>query len=373
MRNGRGALAVQGRLADLRQGHQAWTEYRNIARPFPGGPYVLLHTLSHLLIRSLAMRCGYPASSIRERIYVEDTAEGLRYGILLYTGTPDAEGTLGGLVQQARHMEDHLADALRMGALCSNDPICAQHAPGTSMERRWLHGSACHGLCTHRRDLVRDAKRLSRPCSGRAGARARRRCLLPGAPMTDALVSLPSHLRRRLEGALDTGLLSTSSSPATLRSVLGLREGGGELSEDLNALERMGISGRAAAAWLRAVDSARNRSPAPDLVWSGPKVPGLHARDTRRVYEELLGGAERSVWASTYVFFDGPQAFAILAGRMDANPEIQVTLLLNIQRSRGDTTAADQLVRRFADRFWTSDWPGEARPRVYYDPSSARS
>ena len=58
---------------------------------------------------------------------------------------PDAEGTLGGLVQQARYIEDHLADALRMGALCSNDPICAQHAPGASMEGRWLHGAACHG------------------------------------------------------------------------------------------------------------------------------------------------------------------------------------------------------------------------------------
>ena len=32
-----------------------------------------------------------------------------------------------------------------MGALCSNDPICAQHAPGQSMEERWLHGAACHG------------------------------------------------------------------------------------------------------------------------------------------------------------------------------------------------------------------------------------
>jgi hypothetical protein len=30
-------------------------------------------------------------------------------------------------------------------ALCSNDPICAQHAPGRSMEGRWLHGAACHG------------------------------------------------------------------------------------------------------------------------------------------------------------------------------------------------------------------------------------
>ena len=149
---GAGAIAewlertsVQQRLEDLWQGHQAWTQSRKLQRPFPGGPYVLLHTLSHLLIRSLAMRCGYPASSIRERIYVEDAADGVRYGILLYTGTPDAEGTLGGLVQQARYIEDHLADALRMGALCSNDPICAQHAPGASMEGRWLHGSACHG------------------------------------------------------------------------------------------------------------------------------------------------------------------------------------------------------------------------------------
>ena len=50
-----------------------------------------------------------------------------RFGILLYTGSPDAEGTLGGLVQEARYIEDHLVLALRMGALCSNDPICSQH------------------------------------------------------------------------------------------------------------------------------------------------------------------------------------------------------------------------------------------------------
>ena len=135
--------AVKQRLDDLATGHQRWMMERKSERPFPGGPYVLLHTLSHLLIQSLAMRCGYPASSIRERIYADGEAE--RYGVLLYTGSPDAEGTLGGLVQQARHLEDHLAQALRMGALCSNDPICAQHAPGQSMEERWLHGAACHG------------------------------------------------------------------------------------------------------------------------------------------------------------------------------------------------------------------------------------
>jgi hypothetical protein len=135
--------AVTQRLEALAGGHQIWMEDRKSERPFPGGPYVLLHTLSHILIQSLSMRCGYPASSIRERIYAD--AEGERFGILLYTGSPDADGTLGGLVQEARHIEDHLAQALRMSALCSNDPICAQHAPGKSMEERWLHGAACHG------------------------------------------------------------------------------------------------------------------------------------------------------------------------------------------------------------------------------------
>jgi hypothetical protein len=112
-------------------------------RLFPGGAYVLLHTLSHLMIQSLAMRCGYPASSIRERIYADPQAE--RFAFLLYTASPDADGTLGGLVQQARHLEVHLAQALRIAAFCSNDPICAQHTPGTAWEGRWLHGAACHG------------------------------------------------------------------------------------------------------------------------------------------------------------------------------------------------------------------------------------
>jgi hypothetical protein len=136
-------VIVRQRIDALAAGHQILMNRRKVQRPFPGGPYVLLHTLSHLLIQSLAMRCGYPASSIRERIYAD--SEGDRYGLLLYTATPDAEGTLGGLVQEARHLKDHLDYALRMSSLCSNDPICAQHAPGSSMEGRWLHGAACHG------------------------------------------------------------------------------------------------------------------------------------------------------------------------------------------------------------------------------------
>ena len=133
--------AVRDRLDGLVRGHQQWAQQRKSARPFPGGPYVLLHTLSHLLIQSLAMQCGYPASSLRERIYAEEG----RYGLLIYTGSPDAEGTLGGLVQQSRRLDEHLTRALEAGGLCSNDPTCAEHAPGNSMTDRFLHGAACHG------------------------------------------------------------------------------------------------------------------------------------------------------------------------------------------------------------------------------------
>jgi len=186
----------------------------------------------------------------------------------------------------------------------------------------------------------------------------------------DALSAIPAHVRRRLAGALESGTLETQSSLIAVRSVLGLREGAEDVVSALGALRQLGISRIAAAAWIWAVDAAAARSPAVDLVWSGPEVPGLHARDTRRVYEELLGSAERSIWACSYAYFDGPRAFDVLARRMEAVPNLNVTLLLNIQRRRGDTTSADQLVRRFAERFWRTDWPGSVRPDVFYDPRS---
>ena len=137
--------AVAARVALLAAGQERWNRGRKKPGVFPGGPYVLLHSLAHLLIQSVAMRCGYPAASIRERIYVDETGE--RYGLLLFTASADAEGTLGGLVEQAPRIEEHLEAALETAALCAGDPVCAHHEPGASMEERWLHGAACHG-CT---------------------------------------------------------------------------------------------------------------------------------------------------------------------------------------------------------------------------------
>jgi hypothetical protein len=101
----------------------------------------MLHSLSHLLLTTVALECGYPASSIRERVYAGQAG----YGILIYTGSPDAEGTLGGLVEAGRRISEFLDVALDGGKLCSNDPVCAEHNPDNEHVRRFLLGSACHG------------------------------------------------------------------------------------------------------------------------------------------------------------------------------------------------------------------------------------
>lgn len=126
----------------LCKGFDRWrSDHHASRRDFPGLPYVMLHSLSHLLLTAVALECGYPASSIRERVYAGEAG----YGILLYTGSPDAEGTLGGLVESGRHIGDHLGAALDAGKLCSNDPVCAEHDPANEHARRFLLGAACHG------------------------------------------------------------------------------------------------------------------------------------------------------------------------------------------------------------------------------------
>ena len=94
------------------------------------------------MLTAIALECGYPASSIKERIYAID---GIGYGVLLYTASADAEGTLGGLVDTGRRIHKLVQQALELGRLCSNDPVCAQHRPESAEERRYLHGAACHG------------------------------------------------------------------------------------------------------------------------------------------------------------------------------------------------------------------------------------
>lgn len=137
------------RDGEFRAAHTAWRERRRIPDPgagYPGLRLVLVHTVSHALMRRFALECGYSQASIRERLYAlpPEDPDGPMAGVLLYTAAPDSEGTLGGLVRlgDPDELERHLRGALLDAGLCASDPLCAEHDPDG--EGITLHGAACH-------------------------------------------------------------------------------------------------------------------------------------------------------------------------------------------------------------------------------------
>jgi hypothetical protein len=140
-----GREAVKRLETRLQGGHRGWRMRRELDpyEGFPGMRYVLLHTLAHLLIRELALECGYNAASIRERVYAEVEGGKDQAGILIYTAAADSDGTLGGLVELGK--PDNLGRLLRQSLdrarVCASDPLCAEHDPTKDQS---LHGAACH-------------------------------------------------------------------------------------------------------------------------------------------------------------------------------------------------------------------------------------
>ncbi|MFD8098595.1 DrmB family protein [Nocardia fluminea] len=112
----------------------------------PAPRYWLLHTLSHILIREMAMSCGYGAASLSERIYgwTSTQQREAAAGLLICTTASDSEGTLGGLValSEPTRLQGLVVSALRRAARCSSDPVCAMRTPSDPED--FLHGAACH-------------------------------------------------------------------------------------------------------------------------------------------------------------------------------------------------------------------------------------
>jgi hypothetical protein len=140
---------VQRLNLEFMNAHKKWRKDRGLQPPedfYPGLRYVLLHSFAHAVIRQLSLECGYTAASLRERIYSSNpgTDRPEMAGVLIYTGAPDSEGTLGGLVYlgQPSILERHLNQAMDCMRLCSSDPLCAEHHPGK--EGTSLHGASCH-------------------------------------------------------------------------------------------------------------------------------------------------------------------------------------------------------------------------------------
>jgi hypothetical protein len=137
--------AVVARVSRVREAYnQAWFD-----RARPGAPLrvitsrlLLVHSIAHALIRQLSLSCGYGSASLRERLYV-DNGEWEMAGLLVFTSSPDADGTLGGLARQGEsaNIVKAFEDGLMSMTWCSSDPLCIE---GVHARSEPANGAACH-------------------------------------------------------------------------------------------------------------------------------------------------------------------------------------------------------------------------------------
>ena len=106
------------------------------------GRFLVVHTLAHVLMRQLSLECGYSTASLRERLFVGKDATDM-CGLLVYTATTDADGTLGGLARQgqAQRIQTSLQQAIRSMRWCSTDPLCIAEMASAPEQ---FNLAACH-------------------------------------------------------------------------------------------------------------------------------------------------------------------------------------------------------------------------------------
>lgn len=105
--------------------------------------FLLLHAISHLLIKELETQAGYPAASLKEKIYSAEDVEDPMSGILIYVAIPDVDGSLGGLAELAepQRLILLLVKLFEKAQWCSLDPVCSGHqGQGPAL----LNLAACH-------------------------------------------------------------------------------------------------------------------------------------------------------------------------------------------------------------------------------------
>ncbi|MFZ1932304.1 MAG: DISARM system phospholipase D-like protein DrmC [Thermoguttaceae bacterium] len=192
--------------------------------------------------------------------------------------------------------------------------------------------------------------------------------------MSDRLLQLADSDLRELAAVLRARRLA---APFTAMSVQRLiaSPAAGDVAGELQRLADHGFQAEQMAAMFDLLVRDRCRRPkvedALDLVTTGPEVPGVTNRDTGVVVRELFACAKRSVLVAGYAVYQGREVFRALADRMAELPELKVRMFLDVQRGPGDTSMASEVVKRFAERFKTREWPeGGPLPKVFYDPRS---
>jgi phosphatidylserine/phosphatidylglycerophosphate/cardiolipin synthase-like enzyme len=194
---------------------------------------------------------------------------------------------------------------------------------------------------------------------------------LSTAELETLLAALDQHLGD--PGSTDFGL----GDPRALLARVGLIHGADSLVRWLEdwcaakgSREALRMTVQALLAQRRSDAAARST----ELVWSGPDAgAGSITRDQSVLIRQLVERAEQRLLLTTYAFYKGPfikELFQLIRERMVALPKLQVRMVCNIHRDRGDSSSPEALIRKFQQQTWSRLWPEPPAPALFFDPRS---
>ena len=156
--------------------------------------------------------------------------------------------------------------------------------------------------------------------------------------MTEQLLQLCECDLREIAAALRANRLAAPITAIGLQRLLASCVAGGVAGE-LQQMIEQGFTPQQLASLLELIAKDRSRRPALedaiDLVTTGPEAAGVTNRDTSVVVRELFAHAEKSVLVAGYTVYQGRHVFRALADRMQAVPQLNVRMFLDVQRAAG--------------------------------------
>lgn len=195
---------------------------------------------------------------------------------------------------------------------------------------------------------------------------------LSDGQLSTLLLAVPDRALRTLAASLRNGVLrhglsmhgvsaAVGSAAATLAPMLTRLAEAGWTPIQLSLVVEAHLAGRTSSSSATVGDES-------ELVLSGPEVAELPSRDTAAVFRQMLRDAKQEILVTGYAVHGGSELFAEAAARLDVDPTLSMTLVVDFRRGH-DTTATSILARRLTEEFWKRHWPkATRRPKLLYDP-----
>jgi len=185
------------------------------------------------------------------------------------------------------------------------------------------------------------------------------------------LVELSSSQLESLRAAFQNGALKYGANVEGFRHQALTAEQAQHLEKYLRERD---LSPAASIAILEAILQTRagssNLALAQTLVVTGPVVENSPILKTGSRFIEVVQHAKHELMLATFALYQGDQILSPIHEAMMKNPDLDVTLILNVSRKYGDTTLTEEVVEAYKRDFLAKHWPWEIRPKVYHFPAS---